>query len=158
MDDFYTTTWVLFHSIGQQIKNADFYMIGKDLLQIIRNICENFPCNECSDHSIKYFESLDFNNIQTSDDFIEFLWNFHNYVNSNKGLDFFPKDKLNIYYCFDINILFRKIFFQLYNYNVDFITYNSGPGIKPYDIKYYTELESFYYKNKNCFTQFRRLE
>ena len=43
--------WYLFHTIAYKIKEDEFNNIKQDLFYIVKTICQNLPCPECSEHA-----------------------------------------------------------------------------------------------------------
>ena len=46
-----TFTWILFHWMSVQIKERYFVEERDNLVNIIKEICENLPCPSCRDHA-----------------------------------------------------------------------------------------------------------
>ncbi len=91
-------TWFLFHTLAQKIKESDFQMIRKDLINIIYTICSNLPCPDCAKHATEYMNNINFNAIQTKEQLKDMLFVFHNTVNSRKGFPIFPREELDLKY------------------------------------------------------------
>lgn len=91
-------TWFLFHTLAQKVKESDFQMIRKDLINIIYTICTNLPCPDCAKHATEYMNNINFNTIQTKEQLKNMLFVFHNTVNSRKGFPIFPREELDIKY------------------------------------------------------------
>ncbi len=75
-------TWILFHSLAEQIKEESFNEERQGLINFVRNTCNFLPCPVCSAHASNVMSRAYTANIKTKDDFIEFLRQFHNIVNS----------------------------------------------------------------------------
>ena len=78
-------TWFLFHTLSVKIKDADFSMIRQDLLNNTYAICCNLPCPDCANHAKIYLDGINFNTIQTKEDYKRMMFQFHNSVNKRKG-------------------------------------------------------------------------
>ncbi len=91
-------TWFLFHTLAQKVKESDFQLIRKDLINIIYTICTNLPCPDCAKHATEYMNNINFNAIQTKTQLKDMLFVFHNTVNSRKGFPIFPREELDIKY------------------------------------------------------------
>lgn len=90
--------WYLFHTISYKIKEHSFNVIKNDLIEIIKNICNNLPCPECSKDANNIINKINFNNINNKEDLKLMLFNFHNYVNRKlKKKEFDYKDFDNKY-------------------------------------------------------------
>ena len=88
-------TWFLFHTLSVKIKENEFQKIRVDLLNQIYSICTNLPCPDCANHAKTYLDGINFNAIQTKEDFKKMLHAFHNEVNKRKGYAYFPYEQLN---------------------------------------------------------------
>jgi len=88
-------TWYLFHTLSVKIKESEFPKIRVDLLNQIYSICTNLPCPDCANHAKTYLDGVNFNAIQTKEDFKKMLYTFHNEVNKRKGYPYFPYEQLN---------------------------------------------------------------
>jgi hypothetical protein len=53
------------------------------------------PCPDCANHAKTYLDGINFNTIQTKNDFKKLFHTFHNVVNQLKGYDFFPYERLD---------------------------------------------------------------
>lgn len=87
-------TWFFMHTMAQKIKPEYFQQIRQGLLSQINSICRNLPCPDCSAHAAQYLDKSNFNRIQSKDELILFLYDFHNSVNLRKGIPQFPKEEL----------------------------------------------------------------
>ena len=88
-------TWFLFHTLSVKIKEHEFKRIRVELLNNIYGICINLPCPDCANHAKTYLDNINFNTIQTKEDFKQMLFVFHNEVNKRKGYPLFSYDKLD---------------------------------------------------------------
>jgi hypothetical protein len=91
-------TWFLFHTLSVKIKESEFLRVRKELLNCIYSICVNLPCPICAEHAKQYLDNINFNTIQTTEDFQKMLYLFHNSVNVRKGYSLFPYDELHSKY------------------------------------------------------------
>lgn len=91
-------TWYLFHTLSVKIKDAEFLRVRQDLLNNIYSICVNLPCPICADHAKEYLNAINFNTIQTKEDFQRLLYHFHNSVNERKGYPMFPWEEVHSKY------------------------------------------------------------
>ena len=87
-------TWFFMHTMAQKVKPEHFQQIRQGFLSQINNICRNLPCPDCAMHAGQYLDKSNFNRIQTKDELITFLYDFHNTVNVKKGYPIFPKEEL----------------------------------------------------------------
>ena len=88
-------TWFLFHTLSVKIKDSEFGTIRMGLLNYMYAICINLPCPDCANHAKTYLDGVNFNNIQTKEQFKKLFYNFHNEVNKRKGYPFFPYDQID---------------------------------------------------------------
>lgn len=111
--------WNLFHVMAEKILPNDFLNIRSDIFDIIRKICYNLPCPECSNHSRNYINSVNFNLILTQKDLKELFYNFHNSVNKRKEYELFDRKELdNKYRNMNLNnviSIFMKTFRNKHN-------------------------------------------
>ena len=87
-------TWFFLHTMAEKINEEKFLEVRKNLLEIVYSICTNLPCPDCSNHAKTYLDKINFNTIQTKDDFRNMLFIFHNSVNARKGFALFSYDDL----------------------------------------------------------------
>lgn len=90
--------WYFLHTLSVKIKEESFIVMRKELLEMVYMICINLPCPDCAQHAKTYLDKVNFNAIQTLDDFKKMLYNFHNSVNARKGYPMFEYDKLDEMY------------------------------------------------------------
>lgn len=76
-------TWILLHSIVEQIKNPDFNNYKLNILNIIKNICVHVPCQISSQTSRFFLNNLNIDSLQNLHDIKVMLYLFHNFVNKN---------------------------------------------------------------------------
>jgi hypothetical protein len=87
--------WNFFHILAEKVREDEFQTIRKGLLDMIYIICSNLPCPDCTQHAITYLNGINFNKIQTKDQFKYMLYNFHNAVNVRKGYPIYPRENLD---------------------------------------------------------------
>ena len=111
-------TWTFFHVIAEKIHPQYFDEIRESMLNIIYTICVNLPCPECAMHAKQFLDSINFQSIQTVDDFRTMLWKFHNTVNAQRGVEIFSFDMLHPTYsnAITVNVVmnFLKVFQERY--------------------------------------------
>lgn len=108
--------WYLFHTLSFKIKEEDFHGIRVELLDMIKIICKNLPCPSCSQHATAYMQRLDYNSIQSKDDFKQFFYNFHNDVNKRIEKSFFSFEDLDNKYESANTLNIIKNFMQVFQY------------------------------------------
>lgn len=88
-------TWRLFHAMAEQIDPAHFARVRLELFDLVVGICDNLPCPDCAAHASAYLRRVDFGRILTRDQFRSMLFEFHNSVNSRKGVPLFDIEMLS---------------------------------------------------------------
>ena len=113
--------WYLFHTISYKIKEESFVIIKNDLIEIFKTICKNLPCPDCSKDAMNVISKINFNNINTKEDFKLMIFNFHNYVNKKlKKKEFNYEDFDNKYNNANIHNL-------IHNFKIIFNSKASNP-------------------------------
>lgn len=95
-------TWIFMHHMVHALKEERTDLIHP-ILNIIRKICRNLPCPECSDHATILLNSLNLNSIKTKHDLVRCLYEFHNKVNVRIKKREFTIEEHDIQYQ-DVNI------------------------------------------------------
>lgn len=113
--------WYLFHTLSYKIKEESFLILKNDLIEIFKNICKNLPCPDCSKDAMNVIGKIDFNNVNTKEDFKLMLFNFHNYVNRKL------KKKEFKYEDFDNKYKNANIISLIHNFNIIFNSKASNP-------------------------------
>jgi len=91
------STWIFMHTLSAKIKETSFPVIGKSLIIILIQICNNLPCPECSQHARQFWSKVKTSNITTKSDIINLLFVFHNMVNKRKKQLPFKHENLRYY-------------------------------------------------------------
>ena len=90
--------WYFFHVIAEKVKEDRFLSIREELLNIIKLICQNLPCPDCSKHAIQYITQHHLLWINSKDVLKNVLFHFHNTVNERKGNPMFDRTELDEMY------------------------------------------------------------
>jgi hypothetical protein len=117
-------TWFLLHTLAEKVKEEHFDTVKDGLFDVIKQICTNLPCPDCSMHATQYLSSVNFNAILSKNDLRIMLFNFHNSVNLRKNLPIFSYDDLLAKYSFaNTYNIFRNFifFFQDTHYSIRMI-------------------------------------
>jgi len=95
-----TATWYLFHTLAEKLKpEYDNPVEVKNLYSIIKKICLNLPCPDCTQHATKILASANEKYFTSSKEiFKTFLFQFHNKVNKSLGTKEMSNDELNAIY------------------------------------------------------------
>ena len=115
-------TWLLFHTLAEQVNPDRFLEIRIELLDIIYSICTILPCPICREHAKEYMKRINIQGINNKGDLKLMLFEFHNSVNTRKNLPIYPFHELNIYENANLKSIMYN-FFHLYS-------------IKSHNIKY----------------------
>lgn len=107
-------TWIFLHTIVSKINKYKFNENKEVIIDIIKSICFNLPCPECSKHSLEFLNTIKFQNVTKKEDLIEILYVFHNQVNKNLRKPEFQEENLEIYKSYDITEKLN-IFLKAYN-------------------------------------------
>lgn len=95
--DWGTPTWIFMHTLAEKVHENSFPMIGPKLIDMMRQICHNLPCPECTGHATRFWASVNVASIKTKQDLINLLFVFHNSVNKRKRMAEFKYENLNQY-------------------------------------------------------------
>jgi hypothetical protein len=110
------STWFLFHTLAQKVKENEFERIKEELLNNIKSICMNLPCPTCREHATLYIQRLNYNSIKTKEDLKLFLFNFHNEVNIRKNVPLFLYQELEDKYSIANTVNIIKNFIEVFQY------------------------------------------
>jgi ABC-type antimicrobial peptide transport system permease subunit len=110
------STWYLFHTLAQKIKNEDFFNIKNELLDIIKSICINLPCPSCAQHASNYMKNVNYNSIKSKEDLKIFFYNFHNFANQKNNKPLFNISELEEKYTKANTINIIKNFIKVFQY------------------------------------------
>ena len=76
-----TFTWIFFHTLAEKIKPEFFNSHKSLIIDIIKKLCNNLPCPDCTQHAYNLLNKSFITNIKKKEHLIEFLRQFHNIVN-----------------------------------------------------------------------------
>tara|TARA_B100000989_G_C19500322_1_gene453968 strand:- start:489 stop:950 length:462 start_codon:yes stop_codon:yes gene_type:complete len=113
--------WYLFHTIAHKLKEESFGLLKNDLIETVKSICRNLPCPDCAKDATDVLNRIDYNTINTREDFELMLFNFHNYVNRKLKKPEFKYDDLSIKY------KNANIHNLLNNFNIIFSSNSNNP-------------------------------
>lgn len=88
-------TWYLFHTLAEKMNEDDFAKIKMELINIIKMVCKNLPCPDCSGHATSILNKLNLNLINSKNDLKKMLLWFHNQVNRRLRNPIFTQDDLD---------------------------------------------------------------
>lgn len=109
--------WFFFHGLAEKINEDKFNENKENLIEIIKIICNNLPCPECSNDAKQLINKTNFNIINTKEDFKKYIFNFHNHINKKIGNPTFIYENLDEKYCkINIFIAFNNLI-QIFSMN-----------------------------------------
>ena len=91
-------TWFMLHTLAEKIKPEHFQQLRVEIFNIIKRICNNLPCPDCTTHATNYINGINFDNIHTKEQLKIMLFQFHNSVNKNKNVPLFDYKDLDSTY------------------------------------------------------------
>lgn len=141
------TTWKLFHHMVNELKEERTDLI-QPILTIIRNICRNLPCPECSEHATLLLNRLNLSSIKTKRDLVKCIHELHNKVNTRlqkRELTLEEHDLLYKYVNTQIAFIEWKRISQLRNRSNKMLLYTIS---KQFLIN---EVSRFFNQHKNAF-------
>lgn len=100
--------WTLFHTLAEKMREDKFSQIGIPLFHMIRKICTNLPCPDCSQHATQFFSRINMSLIRSKANLRHLLFFFHNQVNKRKNKPPFVFDNLNNYSRVPLLIAYRN--------------------------------------------------
>ncbi len=92
------STWTLFHTLAEKIKEEHFNQVIPDMLLVVKRICMNLPCPDCSAHATQIMSRVTPAQFPTKESFKVFLLHFHNSVNVRTSKRPFTMEELNAKY------------------------------------------------------------
>jgi hypothetical protein len=102
------TIWYLFHGLLHKLNDEQFYNWKEDYIFIFKSISNNLPCPECSADANNIIKKTNFKNINSKEDLIKYIFNFHNYVNKKLKKKEFNYEDLIIYEKINIEIVINN--------------------------------------------------
>jgi len=91
------STWLFMHTLAAKVKETSFPVIGRSLILLLIQICNNLPCPECAQHAKDFWAKVKTVNINSKSDLINLLFVFHNMVNKRKHNSQFKYENLAYY-------------------------------------------------------------
>jgi thiol-disulfide isomerase/thioredoxin len=118
-------TWILFHSIIENIKDDAPNNFIKMVFNNLKLICNNLPCPYCKEHAISYLNNYKKYNFDTKDKLKFFFFTFHNNVNKRLNKQIMKKEILEKYKTVNLNnILINFSNVYLKKYTTKMLIYN----------------------------------
>lgn len=110
------STWTLFHTLAEKVKEENFNEILPDLLTMIKRICMNLPCPDCSAHAVQIMSKVTPNQFTSKESLKIFLFHFHNSVNVRTGKPVFTFEELNSKYSRANTFVIIPYFIKVFSY------------------------------------------
>jgi hypothetical protein len=92
------STWTLFHTLAEKIKEEHFNEVMPDMLIMVKRICANLPCPDCSAHATQIIAKMTPAHFPNKESLKVFLFQFHNSVNMRTNKRPFTMEELNAKY------------------------------------------------------------
>lgn len=89
--------WNVLHCIVVKIKDEEFVSERKKIISIIFRICSNLPCPTCAAHAGNILKTYNFENVNTKEELISFIFSLHNKVNKKLNKKPYSLGDLKIY-------------------------------------------------------------
>lgn len=101
--------WLFLHTLAEKIDETKFNELGfgSQLFNLIKQICNNLPCPDCSKHATSFLNKVKLNTISTKQDFKMMLFYFHNLVNIRTNKPAFLQTDLSIYANYSLPGVFK---------------------------------------------------
>ena len=99
--------WIFFHTLATKVNPKYFSKLKHSMFRVVSLISRNLPCPTCAREATIFLAKINPNNFNTKQDFINFIYIFHNWVNKKKKKPLFNSkdldkyDHLNIYATFN---------------------------------------------------------
>lgn len=109
--------WALFHTMIEKVNEESFQIIGPQMFNLIKQICQYLPCPDCANHATIFLNKVNAKTILTKINFKMMLFTFHNAVNKKKGYPIYNSSDLEKYSTYNLPEVFQA-FAQTYNKKV----------------------------------------
>jgi len=109
-------TWYLFHTLAEKLK-PEFSGESGELFRQIKLLCTNLPCPDCSQHATSSLNDVNTNSINSRENLIEFIWQFHNRVNGRIGKAQFSREECRRKYTCAITRIIFTNFISVFKMN-----------------------------------------
>ena len=101
-------TWIFFHTLAARVNERYFPRLRMVMFNVISLISRNLPCPTCTREASIFLAKINPNKIETKQDFINFIYIFHNWVNKKKKKPLFNSKNLNVYKNANIYLAFNN--------------------------------------------------
>ena len=102
------STWMLFHTIVERVDEQQYKTYKGQILSMIKHICNNLPCPECTEHAGRFINKVRIESVPTKQSMKLMLYQFHNQVNRRVRNSQFNMKDLDIYKKYNIGIVIQN--------------------------------------------------
>lgn len=136
--------WIFFHSLANDITDQQFQNYKNKIITLFLDVCNLLPCIVCRNHAQEAISKAYIKYINTKNDFVLFLIQFHNLVNIRKKI--MPLTELEVKEIYK-NIDFYKTVYNFLNvFTKQYYTKDFSYGLKK---------ENFLNHNKNFINELK---
>jgi len=89
--------WTLFHTLIEKMNPYAYPQVIGSMFGMIVRICKVLPCPECSNDASNFLAKIKLNNYKNKDEFRNFIYLFHNWVNAKKRKSLYNYSDLSKY-------------------------------------------------------------
>ena len=142
--------WNFIHTLADKVNEDSFNTIKHSLFSIIKRICFNLPCPECSQHAKQFLLRENVSNINSKNEFKHMLFVFHNAVNKRKRKPIFAYKIIDKYKFMTIPNAYNN-FINAYNTkgNLSLIMESFQRSIVIKELNRWLYLNNKFFKEKN---------
>jgi hypothetical protein len=103
-----TYTWQILHWMGENVHEPFFNQKKGSVLGVVNSILSTLPCPTCRQHAKQYINAYPLNRIKNLLEFRQYLFRFHNAVNTRLRRKLPKQDILNKYKSLNITQVVRN--------------------------------------------------
>jgi len=90
-------TWYFLHTMVEKFDSNYYKTVSNSVTNIIVELFNNLPCPHCKEHANQYIKKNNIYKIRTREEMIEYLFNFHNFVNKSLNHQIQNRKILDLY-------------------------------------------------------------
>ena len=113
-----TPTWYFLHTLPEKIYDNCYSKMSNDVCIFFELILKNLPCPLCRSHAIDYLKKYNIYKVVTKDGMINYMFNFHNWVNKRVGNGVKDKKILELYKRANTVQIYRYFIQEFFRTNV----------------------------------------
>lgn len=140
-------TWYMFHTLAAKIRPELFSIYRSVLINFVVNISYNLPCPICAEHARTHLKRVNFQQIQTKQQFREFVFAFHNQVNRDTGKPIAPLSVIDKYDSANVDKML-SMFIDVHNHESFSNKLMMRKHMKNHEIQNFV---NWYFTNKHAF-------